>query len=118
MAQAVVETEVDPRVLRGPRRNQRLRELAYLQPRAPCWVHLWEALDQVGEPLMRNLLTLHGDRVLQPPLAPDARAARLLVERAAHICVAHLSLAAHPRQVGCIRTVSYTHLTLPTIYSV
>ena len=61
-------------------------------------MRLWEALDQVGEPLMRNLLTLHGDRVLQPPLAPDARAARLLIERAAHICVAHLSLAAYPRQ--------------------
>ncbi len=25
---------------------------------------------------MLNLLTLHGDRVLQPPLAPDAREAR------------------------------------------
>ena len=82
MAQAVVEAEVDPRVLRGPRRNQRLRKLAHLQPRAPRWVRLWEALDQVGEPLMLSLLTLHGDRVLQPPLAPDARAARLLVEQA------------------------------------
>jgi len=46
---------------------------------------------RAAEALMRNLLTLHSDRVLQPPLAPDARAARLLVERAAHICVAHLT---------------------------
>ena len=46
---------------------------------------------------MLNLLTLHSDRVLQPPLAPDAREARLLVERAAHVRVTHLSLAAHPR---------------------
>ena len=47
---------------------------------------------------MLNLLTLHGDRVLQLPLARDARMARLVVERAAHVRVAHLSLAAHPRQ--------------------
>ena len=45
-----------------------------------------------AEPRELNLLALHGDRVLQLPLAHDARLVRLIIKRATHISVAHPSL--------------------------